>query len=156
MKKAKAPHFIFQFRCIKINTLNTACFVFVAHLLFIYMQSRIMNKILLVNNDLDSMGLLKQWLESKTYIVKITTSRKEVPQLMLEFKPGIIMADIMQNEVVQDLKENENTRDIPILLMSGYTNGQHNLHLKADDIIEKPFNLPLLEVKLRKLLKKAG
>ena len=115
-----------------------------------------MNKILLINNDLDSMGLLKQWLESKTYMVKITTSRKEVPRLMQEFKPGIVMADIMQKDVVEDLKEDENTRNVPILLMSGYTKGQNNLQHKVDDIIEKPFNLPLLEVKLRKLSKKAG
>lgn len=114
-----------------------------------------MNKILVINNDLDSMTLLKQWLESKTYQVKITTSREEVPQLMREFNPGIVMADIMQKQVVEDLKENENTRNVPILLMSGYTKGQNNLHLKVDDIIEKPFNLPLLEVKLKKLLKKA-
>lgn len=102
------------------------------------------------------MSLLKQWLESKTYQVKITTSRKELPRLMREFMPGIVMADIMQKEAVQDLKENEYTRNVPILLMSGYTKGQNNLQLKVDDIIEKPFNLPLLEVKLRNLLKKAG
>ncbi len=102
------------------------------------------------------MGLLKQWLETKTYTVKITTSRKKVPQLVRKFKPGIIMADIMQNEVVQDLKENENSRNVPILLMSGYSKRQDDLYLKVDDIIEKPFNLALLEVKLKKLLKKAG
>jgi DNA-binding response OmpR family regulator len=112
-----------------------------------------MNKILVINNDMDSMKLLKQWLESKNYLVKITTSRKEVPGLMREFMPEIVMADIMQKETVNDLKENENTRGIPILLMSGYSNGLNELHLKVDDIIEKPFNLALLEVKLKKLLK---
>lgn len=99
------------------------------------------------------MGLLKLWLESKTYEVQITGSRRDVPRLMSEFKPGIVMADVMQDKVVQDLKENERTRDIPILLMSGYSKKQNDLHLKVDDIIEKPFNLPLLEVKLKKLLK---
>ena len=102
------------------------------------------------------MGLLKQWLESKTYLVKITTSRNEVPRLMREFMPGIVMADIMQKEAVQDLKENEKTSDVPILLMSGYTKEQNDQQLKVDDVIEKPFNLPLLEVKLKKLLKKVG
>ncbi len=99
------------------------------------------------------MGLLKLWLESKTYEVQITSSSTEVPRLINEFKPGIVMADVMQNKVVHDLKEDERTRGIPILLMSGYSKKQHDLHLKVDDIIEKPFNLPLLEVKLKKLLK---
>lgn len=79
-----------------------------------------------------------------------------MPHLMQEFKPGIVMADILQKNAVEDLKENEHTRNVPILLMSGYTKGQNDLHLKVDDIIEKPFNLALLEVKLRKLLKKTG
>ncbi len=110
-----------------------------------------MKKILVVNNDLDSMSLLKLWLESKTYKVKVTTSRTEVPNLIRDFKPEIVMADIMQNKVVQDLKENVNTRDIPILLMSGYSMKMDELHLKVDDVIEKPFNLALLEVKLKNL-----
>lgn len=102
------------------------------------------------------MSLLKQWLETKTYLVKITTSRREVPQLISDFMPGLVMADIMQKEAVYDLKENETTRNIPILLMSGYTTGQNEIHLKADDVIEKPYDLPLLEIKLRKLLQKTG
>ena len=115
-----------------------------------------MNKILVINNDLDSMSLLKQWLESKTYLVKITTSRNEVPHLMREFMPEIAMVDIMQKGVIYDLKEDENTRNVSILLMSGYSKGHNYLQLRVDDIIEKPFNLPLLEFKLSKLLKKAG
>ncbi len=102
------------------------------------------------------MELLKSWLETKTYEVKITTNREEVPQLIREFKPGIVMADIMQQQVITDLKENENTRDVRVLLMSGYTKRQETLEIEADDVIEKPFNLPLLEFKLNKLFKKVG
>ena len=115
-----------------------------------------MDKILVLNNDLDTMGLLKTWLEAKTYQVQITSSRREVPQLIHDFKPSLIIADIIQNQVVQDLKENEKTRNIPILLMSGYTKGQEVINLNVDDVIEKPFNLPLFEYKLQKLLKKAS
>jgi response regulator RpfG family c-di-GMP phosphodiesterase len=75
---------------------------------------------------------------------------------MREFKPGIVMADIIQQQVISDLKENEHTCNIPVMLMSGYTKMQDSLHLKADDVIEKPFNLVLLEFKLNKLLKKTS
>ena len=115
-----------------------------------------MDKILVVNNDLDSMGLLKSWLETKTFLVKITTNREEVPQLIREFKPAVVMADIIQKQVITDLKDNENSRNIPVLLMSGYTKRQDTFKLKADDVIEKPFDLPLLEFKLKQLLKKVG
>jgi DNA-binding response OmpR family regulator len=114
-----------------------------------------MNKILVVNNDLDSMDLLKCWLETREFEVAITTNREDVPRIVLEFKPRIVMADIIQQQVIADLKENINSRNIPVLLMSGYTKRQDSLHLNADDVIEKPFNLPLLELKLNKLLKQA-
>lgn len=115
-----------------------------------------MNRILLVNNDLDSLHLLKSWLESKTYEVRITTSREDVPRIIREFKPVIVIADIIQKQVIIDLKENKFTCNIPVMLMSGYTKRQDTHHLKADDVIEKPFNLPLLEFKLNKMLKQAG
>lgn len=115
-----------------------------------------MKKILVVNNDLDSMNLLKSWLEIKSYQVKITTSREEVPRLVRDFKPGLVIADIVQNRVITDLKENANTSNIPVLLMSGYSKGLENAGSGADDVIEKPFNLSLFEFKLKKLLKIAG
>lgn len=112
-----------------------------------------MNKILVVNNDLDSMDLLKSWLETRHFEVEITTNREDVPRIVREFKPRIVMADIIQKQVIADLKENTNSMHIPVMLMSGYTKRQDYLHLNADDVIEKPFNLPLLEFKLRRLFK---
>lgn len=115
-----------------------------------------MNKILVVNNDLDSMNLLKSWLETRKFEVEITTNGEDVPRIVREFKPGIVMADIIQQQVIANLKENKNSSAIPVMLMSGYTKREDSLHLNADDVIEKPFNLPLLEFKLHKLLKKVG
>jgi DNA-binding response OmpR family regulator len=119
------------------------------------LQTVLMKRILVVNNDIDSMELLKLWLEAKAYEVKITTNREDVPHIMQEFKPGIVMADIIQQQVIADLKENKHTCNVPVMLMSGYNKQPESLLLNADDIIEKPFNLPLLELKLIRLLKKA-
>ena len=47
-----------------------------------------MKKILVVNNDFDTMSLLKSWLEKKTYKVKYTGNQKEVPKIIKEFRPG--------------------------------------------------------------------
>jgi CheY-like chemotaxis protein len=102
------------------------------------------------------MALLQSWLERKKYEVKFTSSRQEVPLIIRDFKPGIVVADILQNNVIEDLRDDEHTKNIPILLMSGYTKGQENYQLKIDDVIEKPFNLSLLEKKIARLFKKAG
>jgi len=115
-----------------------------------------MKKILLINNDLDAMHLLKLWLENKAYEVRITTSKEEAFKVAEEFDPALVIADILQNEAIEQLKKMQHTKDIPILLMSGYTRGNENINLNIDDIIEKPFNLPLLEIKVARLLKHAG
>jgi CheY-like chemotaxis protein len=110
-----------------------------------------MEKILVVNNDLDTMTLLTLWLENKAYKVKYTGNIEEVQELVKEFNPQLVMVDILQKEVIEQLKDNEKTREIPVLLMTGYATRQKNSQVPADDVIEKPFNLNLLERKIEKL-----
>ena len=111
-----------------------------------------MKKILVVNNDVDTMNLLKSWLEKKAYKVEYTSDREVVPDMVKEFNPRVVLVDVLQKEVIEQLKSDEETRTIPVLLMTGYTVRQKNPHVPADDIIEKPFNLNLLEKKIEKLI----
>lgn len=111
-----------------------------------------MEKILVINNDLDTMSLLKNWLERKKYKVKYTENKKDVPRIMRDFNPGIVLLDVLQGAVAEALRSDEQTRDIPILLMTGYTKSRENTSIAADDVIEKPFNLDLLEKKIENLI----
>jgi CheY-like chemotaxis protein len=115
-----------------------------------------MKKILVVNNDFDTMTLLKSWLEKKTYEVKYTGSQQEVPKIMKEFAPELVIVDVLQKEVAEQLKTNRKTRSVPVLLMTGYSLRQINNRLPVDDTIEKPFNLPLLEKKIERLIQKSA
>ena len=119
----------------------------------IFYNVRLMKKILVVNNDFDTMTLLKNWLEKKTYTVKFTGNQDEVSEIIKEFRPGLVLVDVLQKEVVEQLKSNKKTSSVPVLLMTGYTLRQINKQLPVDDTIEKPFNLPLLEKKIEKLMK---
>jgi DNA-binding response OmpR family regulator len=114
-----------------------------------------MNKILVVNNDPDTMSLLKLWLEKRNYQVKFTSSREEVQVLVQTFQPTLIIADILQQQVIDDLRMNLFTKYLPILLMTGYTKNQEtqwNRTFDVDDIIEKPFNFAMLEYKVERLM----
>src|SRR4051812_41353420 len=111
-----------------------------------------MNKILVVNNDLDTMQLLKQWLEKRSYEVRYTGTREDVAGMVKDFMPGLVIADILQHEVINDLRSDPNSRDIPILMMSGYTDGGLLKRPDVNDIIEKPLNLALLEKKVQQLI----
>src|SRR5687767_6559480 len=107
-----------------------------------------MKNILLINNDVDTMSLLKCWLERKSYKVKYTDSKEEVPEIIKEFVPHLVIVDVLQKDVLRNLKTYKETTSVPLLLMTGYTRRLEDDQLPVDDTIEKPFNLPLLENKI--------
>ena len=116
-----------------------------------------MEKILVVNNDFDTMELLKKCLERKKYKVKFTGNEDEVPDIIKSFEPDLLLVDVLQEVVAKKVRSAESTKTIPILLMTGYTNTSRTFAKEdVDDIIEKPFQPAVLEMKIRKLLKETG
>ena len=106
----------------------------------------------MVNNDFDTMSLLKMWLEKKDYKVKYTGSASEADQLVHEFKPNLVIVDILQKDVAEKLKTEVKTREVPVLIMTGYTKRDPSIDVKCNDVIEKPFDLHQLEKKIEKLV----
>lgn len=116
-----------------------------------------MKKILIVNNDVDTLSLLKSWLERKEYDVKFTVLEKEVPDIINEFAPDLLLIDVLHIEVLKEIKSLVKAKEIPVILMTGNTiNDQHKFIDIADDVIEKPFQTKLLEKKIGKFLKNTG
>ena len=116
-----------------------------------------MEKILVVNNDFDTMELLKSWLERKKYKVKFTGNEDEVPHLVNDFKPALVIVDVLQEEAAKKLKSSDETKDIPVILMTGYTinkNNSSNEH--ANCVIQKPFDPNELDDMISNCLKEAG
>ena len=98
------------------------------------------------------MSLLKTWLEKKNYTVKFTGNSSEVPQLLKTFSPKLLIVDILQKDILLQLKSNGHNNDFSVLLMTGYSYGQKSEDLPIDDVIEKPFDLSLFEKKIEKLI----
>lgn len=112
-----------------------------------------MKKILVVNNDIDTMSLLKGWLERKKYKVKFTGDQDKVPGLVKDFSPDIVLVDVLQHKVAENLKSDNKTKGIPVIVMTGYTlKDQNKFLLAADEVIEKPFDPKYLEDKIKSLL----
>jgi DNA-binding response OmpR family regulator len=111
-----------------------------------------MEKILVVNNDIDTMSLLKTWLEKKSYKVKYTSSGEEVPKLMKKFEPNLVLVDVLQKDVAEQLKKDVKTSKVPVILMTGYTLRERPIEIPVDDVIEKPFDLNVLEKKIERLI----
>lgn len=115
-----------------------------------------MKKILIVNSDTDTLSLLKGWL-GKEYDVKFTVHDEDVPGMIKEFVPDLLLIDILQVNVLEELKSLVQSREIPVIVMTGNTiKDSQKFKSLADDIIEKPFETKLLEKKIEKFLKKTG
>ncbi len=124
---------------------------------YFYFKNNCMKKILIVNNDVDTLSLLKSWLERKEYDVKFTVHEKEVPDIINEFAPDLLLIDVLHIEVLKEIKSLVKAKEIPVILMTGNTiNDQHKFIDIADDVIEKPFQTKLLEKKIGKFLKNTG
>ena len=111
-----------------------------------------MKRILVINNDVETMSLLQTWLEKKNYTVKFTGNLEEVPQLIKAFAPQLLIVDILQKDILTQLKSNGHTNGIATILMTSYSYRQKAEDLAVDDVIEKPFDLPLFEKKIEKLI----
>jgi DNA-binding response OmpR family regulator len=113
-----------------------------------------MKKILIVNSDLDTMSLLELWLKSKHFDARYTGILEQVPSIISQFAPDLLLIDIMQSELVDVLRTKEETRDLAVLVMTGYNMPEAlTRSIEADDFIEKPFKLELLERKINALLR---
>src|SRR5436190_19955406 len=110
-----------------------------------------MATILVVNNDVDTMSLLKKWLEKRQHEVTYTGNEDQIMNMIKEFDPDLMLVDVLQKDVVYRVKNDRTTTHIPILLMTGHTLRQETIDVPADDVIEKPFNPHLLESKIERL-----
>lgn len=109
----------------------------------------------MVNNDMDTMTLIKDLLEKKSYKVKYTSNGEESLHIAKKFVPDLVLVDVLQKDVIPDLKRHPETSQIPILLMTGYTWSNDIINnVEADDLIEKPFLMEHLQQKIQQNINK--
>ena len=124
--------------------------------------SRYQKNILIVDDELLNRKLLSGMLASKPYDLTIAATGREALAKINEQLPDIILLDIMMPdmdgyEVTKLLKNNPETLDIPIILITALTDYQSKIKgLEAgfDDYLIKPVNFTELKVRIKALLKK--
>ena len=111
----------------------------------------------MVNSDVDTLDLLKGWLEKKDYDVKYTVDEKNVPHIIKEYSPDLMLVDVLQAEVLKEIESLVKSKEIPLILMTGNTLGDQQKYIRmADDVITKPFQTKSLEKKIERFLKNTG
>ena len=105
-------------------------------------------KILIVDDILANIEVLHETLEPEGYIISVATSGKMALDVALHLKPDLVLLDIMMPEMdgyetCQKLKENEDTRDFPVIFISAKGENEdivEGFRVGGVDYIAKPFH----------------
>lgn len=120
--------------------------------------------ILVVDDDrkiLESVGVA---LETAGYDIEYAFDGEEALEKLAHVTPDLVLVDIFMPflgglELCDRLREDRQTRGVPILAMSGlseFASGEPRKDLQADDFIHKPLNTGELLRKVRALLERRG
>jgi len=115
--------------------------------------------ILLIEDNLDVATYVASCLDQE-YNIIIGNEGKEGVELAIQYIPDIIITDIMMPlkdgfEVCQDVKTNQLTSHIPLIMLTAkadYVSKLEGLKYGADAYLEKPFNKEELQTRLLNLL----
>ncbi len=117
-------------------------------------------KILVVEDEETVRRFMKVYLEFENFRVVEASNGKEALELVLKEKPDLVVTDLMMPEMdgeqlYKAMKENEETRSIPIIVVSVKNNFDdvQAAYLKGvDDYLTKPFDPKSLVEKIREIL----
>ena len=123
--------------------------------------------ILIVDDTPENLRLLSNMLAAAGYKVRAVTSGARALTAIAASPPDLVLLDIMMPEingyqVCQRLKDDEKSRDIPIIFLSALDETEDKLHafsVGGVDYVTKPFQLPEIiarveaHIGLRKLQK---
>ncbi len=114
-----------------------------------------MPKVLIVNHNEDMMELIKGWLNKKGFETKCV-NEEEAIFVMREFKPDVVVIDVLQIEAAKKIKQEKELLNTAIIVMAGYNLTTDDYKIVADEVVDKPFNPKQIEEKIYKVLKHTG
>ena len=118
-------------------------------------------RILVVEDNGRSQKLLRELLVSEGYDVVVASDGEEALKLVREQPPDCLLCDLMMPkvdgyEVCRRLKGAEETRLIPIIVITGLADLSHKItaiEAGADDFLTKPFNHLEVTARVRSLVR---
>ncbi|WP_461613875.1 response regulator transcription factor [Clostridium sp. Marseille-QA1073] len=116
-------------------------------------------KVLVVDDDKNICEVIKMYLESSGYSIKIANDGKEAQEVFLSFKPDLVILDVMLPYVdgIDVLKWIRKDSETPVIMVTakGETFDKVlGLELGADDYIVKPFEPKELIARVKAVLRR--
>ncbi len=120
----------------------------------------IKNKIVIADDDIDTLELLKDYLESENYEVYTVINGIQLFEVLKIEKANLILLDIMMNwisgyDLCRALKQSEDFKHIPVIFISARTSDEDielGYNSGGADYVKKPFELTQLLAKVQKYI----
>ncbi|MDP2234509.1 MAG: ATP-binding protein, partial [Actinomycetota bacterium] len=102
-------------------------------------------KVLVVDHDPEIAGLIETYLQKRGYEVLKAHSAAEARSLARRERPRVITLDVLLDDadgfdLLQELKDDPRTADIPVVVLSVVCDEGRGLRLGAADYLEKPID----------------
>ena len=116
-------------------------------------------KILVADDEQEIRNLLDHFLKGQGYEVVLASDGNQALKLAAEENPHVIILDIKMPgldglEVCKQLKKNEQTKLIPVIVITGFEdNKMEALTIGADDFVNKPFDMAEISSRVRSALR---
>lgn len=122
-----------------------------------YQESKEESKILLIDDSVQNLKLLGNMLREKNYQIALARDGKEGLKLAKKIFPDLILLDIMMPEldgyeVCKKLKEEDQTKEIPVIFLTAKTSNEDlvkGFQIGGVDYITKPFNKEELFMRIK-------
>ena len=118
-----------------------------------------MAKILILDDDLDLLSIVKSLLKKKGFDVWTFANWQKAWESIKNNKPNLVLLDVFLKggdgiDVCRKIRSNSSTRTMPIIMFSSYPNlAESAIHeFGADEFIAKPFELSEMVNKIRNVL----
>ena len=119
------------------------------------------SKILIADDNHQNCELLDAYLSDEGYEIAFAYDGLETLERVASFQPDLILLDIMMPklsgyEVCQRLKQGEDSRNIPILMVTALNEPgdiEKAVEAGCDDFLSKPVNRLELKTRVRSLLR---
>jgi len=115
-------------------------------------------RILVLDDDPDIGTMIKMMLEYKGYAVTVSDRAEQAEEVLRNNNIDLIIMDMLLSgvngtDICTELKENNATSHIPIMMISAHPNAKEIcLQAGADEFISKPFDMQDILLKINRLV----
>ena len=117
--------------------------------------------ILVVDDNPDNADIIREYLESRGYVITVAHDGDEALALFERVRPRLVLLDVMMPgrdgwEVCRLMKQHaglgRHVRVVMVTALDEWDDKRHALETGADDYVEKPFDLRRLAVTVERNL----